>query len=412
MKNSKLNSLFDSKYFMLALSFVLAVSIWAVVVTFFSTEATNVIKDVPINFEYNASYTNLDLDIIEKDLETVDVTVTGPRSVVGALEKDDIIVYPQFTNVRAAGKYTLTLNAIKTSSVMEYEIASLSDYQVMARFDQIVEKTFDIDIDVSNLIIPKEYVVDKIYATPETVTIKGPESSVSLVHRVVATVEAQELTQTTVLASSLTLYNESGNIVNANYVEFDQHEYTVTVPVLSEVKLPVKIDFINVPAGFDTSSLAATLSTKEMHLAVPTRQAAGLTEYVAGYIDLQTLELDKEYVFDVKLANGYKNLEDVEKITATVSSKNIVSKKISVSEIKLLNKGEHKIEVLTEAINNVEIVGQKAVVDALAEGSVIAQIDLAQVSLAQGQQTVEVDIIIPSTDKAYARGTYTVTIKN
>ena len=50
--------------------------------------------------------------------------------------------------------------------------------------------------------------------------------------------------------------------------------------------------------------------------------------------------------------------------------------------------------------------------DALAEGSVIAQIDLAQVSLAQGQQTVEVDIIISSTDKAYARGTYTVTIKN
>ncbi|MBQ5782630.1 MAG: hypothetical protein IIV99_04500 [Oscillospiraceae bacterium] len=412
MKNSKLNSLFDSKYFILALSFVLAVSIWAVVVTFFSTEATNVIKDVQINFDYNASYTNLDLDIIEKDLETVDVTVTGPRNVVGSLGKDDIIVYPQFTNVRAAGKYTLTLNAIKTSSVMEYEIASLSDYQVMARFDQIIEKTFDIDIDVSNLIIPKEYVVDKIYATPETVTIKGPESSVSLVDHVVATVEAQELTQTTVLASSLTLYNESGNIVNANYVEFDQQEYTVTVPVLSEVKLPVKIDFINVPAGFDTSSLAATLSTKEMHLAVPTRQAAGLTEYVAGYIDLQTLELDKEYVFDVKLANGYKNLEDVEQITATVSSKNIVTKKVNVSEIKILNKGEHQVEVLTEVINNVEIVGQKAVVDALAEGSVIAQIDLAQVSLAQGQQTVEVDIIISSTDKAYARGTYTVTIKN
>ena len=412
MKNSKLNNLFDSKYFILALSFAISVMIWGVVVTFFSTDATNVIKDVPINFDYNASYTNLDLDIIEKDMETVDVTVTGPRSVVGALEKDDIIVYPQFTNVRAAGKYSLALNAIKTSTVMEYEIASLSNYQVTARFDQIVEKTFDIDIEVSNLTIPEEFIVDKSHSTPEQVTVKGPQTTIDAVERVVATVATQEVTQTSVLPATLTLYDASGEAVDASFVEFDQQEYTVTVPVLSEVTLPVKVDFINVPAGFDTSTLNLSFSAKEIQLAVPTRIAASLTEYVAGYIDLKTLVPDHNYVFEVNVASGYKNLQNVEKITATVASENLVVKTVSVSEIKLLNQGQQQVEIVTEAINNVEIVGTQEAVDALAEGSVIAQIDLAQVSLAQGQQTVEVDVIIPSTDKAYARGTYSVTIKN
>ena len=33
--------------------------------------------------------------IIEKDIETVDVVVTGPRNVIGSLTKDDVIVYPR-----------------------------------------------------------------------------------------------------------------------------------------------------------------------------------------------------------------------------------------------------------------------------------------------------------------------------
>ena len=56
--------------------------------------------------------------------------------------------------------------------------------------------------------------------------------------------------------------------------------------------------------------------------------------------------------------------------------------------------------------------GEKSVVEELSADDVIAQIDMTQVALAQGQQTVEVDIIIPSTDKAFVRGTYYVTIKN
>ena len=117
-------------------------------------------------------------------------------------------------------------------------------------------------------------------------------------------------------------------------------------------------------------------------------------------------------MFDVTLSGSYKNMQDIAQISATVSSENLASKNVQVSEIKLLNQGQQTVEVLTQTISNVEIVGQKDVVETLSDGSVIAQIDMSQVSLAQGQQTVEVDIIIPSTGKAYARGTYYATIKN
>ena len=68
MKNVKLQELFNSNRFLMVISFVLAVTFWSIVVTFFSTEARTTIEDVPVNFEYNASYLNLDLEIIEKDI--------------------------------------------------------------------------------------------------------------------------------------------------------------------------------------------------------------------------------------------------------------------------------------------------------------------------------------------------------
>ena len=412
MKKSRMKLFLDSKYFTILLSFLMAVAIWVVVVTFFSTDARTTIKEVPIDIDYNSSYLNLDLEIIEQSIETVDVTVVGPRDVVGSLTKDDIIVYPNVNNVKMAGKYELSLNAVKKSAIKEYQIESLSNYQVSVRFDHLTERSFKIEVDISNLTVPEELMVDKITITPDNVTVKGPENTVSKIAKVVATVQQQELSQTAVLPATLVLYDENDVELDAAHISYDVEEFNVTVPVLKEITVPVVIDYTNVPAGFDVSTLKVALSQQEITLAVPNRSADSVNQFVAGYIDLGTLELDSAYVFDIKLPSGYKNVKDVEKISATVSSDNLDSKSVSVKEIKVINAGEQKVEVLTDIINHVEIVGDKKVVEVLTADSVIAQLDMTQVALAQGQQTVEVEMIIPSTEAAFVRGTYYVTIKN
>ena len=84
---------------------------------------------------------------------------------------------------------------------------------------------------------------------------------------------------------------------------------------------------------------------------------------------------------------------------------------MNVSEIKVINDADGTIQIMTKTINNVTVLGDKAAVEALSEGGVIAQLDAAKLTAAQGQQNVEVDFIIPSTDKVYVKGVHTVTIK-
>lgn len=412
MKKNNIKDPLASPKIRLLVSFIFAVGIWAVVVTFFSTDIKIVVKDVPINIEYNASYMNLGIEVIEQDIQTVDVTVSGPRTVVGALKKDDIIVYPQFTNVRDAGTYSLALNAIKVSSVMEFQIESMSNYQMSVKFDRVIEKTFDIGVDVSNITVSNGYMMDKTYVTPGTIVVKGPEILMNELNKITAVVETQEIVQSAQLPAKLIFTDVNGAEMDSTYFSLGQTEFTVTIPVLKQVELPVKVKFTNVPSGFDTSKLDVEYSQNTIELGVPTKNADNLTEYVIGYVDVKKLEMDSPYMFQLILPKGYKNIKNVKEVYATVSSENMTSKKVDVKEIDILNKGQQDVEIITEVIKSVEIVGEKSVIDTISDSNVIAQLDMSQVSLAQGQQTVEVDIIIPSTNAAYAKGTYTVTIKN
>ena len=138
MKKSKLKLFLDSKYFTMFLSFFMAVAICIVVVTFFSTEARTTIKDVPIDIDYNSSYLSLDLEIIDQSIETVDVTVSGPRDVVGSLTKDDVIVYPNINSVKMAGRYDLSLNAVKKSSITESGLKKLKRMNISRRHFTLV----------------------------------------------------------------------------------------------------------------------------------------------------------------------------------------------------------------------------------------------------------------------------------
>ena len=213
------------------------------------------------------------------------------------------------------------------------------------------------------------------------------------------------------LPGVIRLYDENGGEIDHSLLSFDKNTLEITIPIMKEVTLPLKVEYVNAPSGFDTDTLKLSLSINEIHIAVPAKDASSLTEFVAGYIDLATLHTDQPYVLDIKLPTGYRSMDDVTQVNATISSENLTERVINVDEIKILNDANGSIQVLTQIISNVSVVGEKEAVDRLSSGSIIAQIDATRISAANGQQTVEVSFIIPSTDKAYVKGVYTATIK-
>lgn len=411
--NSKLSSLWENERFLAVLSLFIAVIMWGYVVVFVNNEHTTTIHDVPINLQYRSSaYQSMGLDVIESDITTVDVSVTGPRSVTGDLTADDIIIYPNITGIDGAGTYTFQLTSDKTSNISNFTINSFSSNSVTVRLDKLISREFPVEVDISSVVVADDYMADRPTPNPSTITISGPEYKVSTISRVVAaTISTETLSQTSVLASQIHLFDENDAAIDTKLLTMNVSEVDITIPIMKEVTLPVKVEYVNVPAGFDTSLLKQTLSAGSLRLSVPAQNASALTDIVVGYIDLATLETGKAYTFELKLPTGYRSLDEVTQITATVSGDNLTERTMTVSEIKILNDANGEIRLLTNHISNVTVVGEKTAVDSLSGGSVIAQIDASRLSAAHGQQSVEVDFIIPSTDKAYVKGVYTVNIR-
>ncbi|MBR5521454.1 MAG: hypothetical protein IKU54_05600 [Oscillospiraceae bacterium] len=413
MSKSKFSNLFEDNRFLFALSLFIAITLWTYVVVYVNNRDTTTIRSVPINMQYRQSmYQSMGLDVIETDISTVDVIVTGPRSVTGDLTADDIIIYPSITNIDGAGTYKLALTYEKTSNVKNFTINSLSTDSVTVRLDKVVTKEFQLDVDISTIIVDSDKMADRPTATPAILTVTGPEFKVSTIDRAVAATTSREtLSQSAVLPGNIILYDENDGVIDQKLLTLDKTTVDITVPIMKEVTVPVTVEYVNVPDGFDTAVLNMSLSVNEIRLAVPAKDAGNLTKFVAGYIDLSTLQTDQPYVLDIKLPTGYRNMDDIKQVNVTISSENLMERSVNVDEIKILNDANESIQVLTQIISNVTVIGDKEAVEALSHGSVIAQIDASRLSAAQGQQTVEVNFIIPSTDKAYVKGVYTATIK-
>ena len=413
MTGEKLQKLIGGKYFLPVLSFLIALCIWIYVVVFVNTQHTVTINNVPVNMQYKQSvYQSMGLDVVDGGNMTVDVTITGSRSTTADITADDILVYPNITNIEGSGTYTFTLTAEKVSGFKNFEISSLSRDTVTVRLDKLINKDFTVTADISSVVVAADCMADMPKVNPGTVNFTGPEYILNSIAKVVAvTSENTTVSRSTVLTGLIKLYDENDAEIDKSLLTLSFETADVTVPVMKEVTLPIKVEYVNVPEGFNTDVLHQSLSVSELKLAVPAQYAASLSEFVVGYIDLSTLETDKPYEFAVTLPIGYRSMDDVKKVIATISGANLTEKNVNVSEIKIINDPDGKIEVLTSVINNVVLVGEPDAIENLSVGGVIAQIDAARLSLAQGQQSVSASFIIPSTDRVFVKGSYTVSIR-
>ena len=85
---------------------------------------------------------------------------------------------------------------------------------------------------------------------------------------------------------------------------------------------------------------------------------------------------------------------------------------LELQHIRVVNQpANREVEVLTQRIHDVNLIGLAEDVAALSAGSVIAEIDAGDLALSEGQQTVPVTIRIPGSSTVFAVGSYTALVE-
>lgn len=415
MKNKRLSRLFDSRLFTFIFSLICAVGVWFAVIFTISPDTTQPIRNVPVTINTSsASFQSLGLDIIgSTDNITVDVTVEGTRSAVGAIDRSDIIVTPSFSSVRGAGTFDLQLSVTKANPLDNFTIVSVEPSTITLTFDTAVSKKVTVEAEISGLRVGEGYIMQNAVVSPGEVTVTGPETEVQRVQRAAVKVEVNdEVSEPVRQTCEVVLYDASGNEIVSNTLRLDNSEVDVVVPIYKRGVLALDIEFTNVPDGFDIETLGYALSETEIPIAASEAVIENLRPRVIGYIDLSTFSIGQSYTFDVELPNGVVNLDNVEQVTVTFPRENIASKRVNVNDIRVINRPANmNVTVVNTRINDVTVIGPAGDVEALLPTSVIALVDMSAISVEQGSYNVPVTFRITSNHTTFVSGSYSVLIE-
>lgn len=407
--------LFARRWVSLIVSVLLAVMLWLIVLAQEPTQ-TIIVTGVPVSYDYNAPlYTGASLDIMESRDLRVNVTITCDTNARGTVDKSDIIVYPDYTEVSHSGepgKYTLRLRARRSDASLEkFEVESVSPAYVEVTFGKIDTRKFPVEAHLG-LEAAEGYCLGEAQISPGEVTLRGPVEELERIDKVRARVESSTPIDRSLLNSaSLDFLDAEGRVVDTARVTVQEGEQVeVSVPVLRLREVPLVFDYNNVPSGYDPSVLNATISPSTIRIAGSAETVEAVESISAGLVNVARIQLDRPETLTFSLPEGLVNYDDIKEATVTFHMSGYTTRNVTVSDIRVINEPAGvTVEVLAEQLENVQLVGRASELSELSLADVVAVIDASakgNIMTGSGQQQLNVQIIVTGTKTVFATGSY------
>ena len=391
-KKSLFQKILFNNQIMFVLSIVISLAIWVYMSTGSSNDTVVTVNDIPIQVSLPDEASNLGLNTYFPDKQSsyASVTVTGNRTLLGSITKDDFIVTANASNVDQAGTFNLAVSADKKSSInSSFQITNCTPSKVTVKVDTESKKDFKI--------IPKfKYSAkDDLYASVtyenDTVTVTGPSDEVRAISKVCAVTEDMEnLSDSKDFHASVVLYDKNDNELKATYK--------------------------NKPQDFDITDDILTIDPKQVSVAGPKESLDKLFSVSLDEIDFSTLKNEKYNIDSLKLniPDGCKVIDNNSVIKVSIDLSKLSSKTITVNKFKIKNLASgHKGEVTTKNLN-VEFIGSSEQLKKLSTNKITAVIDASETNGNTGSQELPVSFEIENDKTCWAYGSYlaSVTIEN
>lgn len=409
----------DNK-FVFIISLIIAVVGWMGVSMFQATETEKTFSNIKVqlNLEDSMPVKN-GLQLFGESECFVDVTVKGKSYVLNDPSfADKIAVSASLSSVSAAGTYSIPLTSkITDTGFSDAEITYVSKTTVSLYFDESVEKTFELGIDIKDdndgYSLPEGYVRENPRLSTESITLKGPALEINRITAVNAVVELnKELTGTEQFEAKIVPVGSSQNSVFPNVVSVDDDPVFVTINVSRISEYTPVVTFKGMPNAYKTDGVPYKITPEKVKINVSTADTELLKsdEIVIGTVDFSQLNNELNRITLSADALSYSFMDDVNSFSVEIDMSGMEKRWLEVpvsTEGVTLPEGA---TLSTTSIKSVQVVGPAESVMPIDEGEVLAVPVLDNVKLQKGANTVPVKITLRTLTDSWVRGEYTVTI--
>ena len=403
-----------NKALYIALSLLIAVVFWLYVDDVQGSAITETYYRVPIEF-IGAEDTlhSRGLMLSEGEDITIDLKLSGPRILISGLDKDDIRIQVNLSNISAVGTYTLNYQLLYPDDVDSTKITRdwASRTMVTVEVVELYTKMIPVEVAATGEVAEDYiYMAERLVLDPATLTVSGREEDVDQVASARINLDLTGVSSSISRKFDYDLLDADGNVVEVEGIRISDNQVQVDAPIYLIKTLDLTVKFKESP-GSMLEDVKWKLEQNTIEVAGDAASLENKEDILLGEIDLSSLLSDTEMVLDISLPAGTVNISGFTTTTLTISfSDDLATKALSVSNISAVGLSEgQSFDRLT---NSVEVVlrGPEDILDQVTAEDVRIVVDLEEYT-SNGTYSVPAQVLVDGYDNVGAVGSCSVACK-
>ncbi|EOS81966.1 hypothetical protein C817_00137 [Dorea sp. 5-2] len=320
------------------LAFFIAVFMWLIVVNIDDPVIEKTYTGIPVDVinEEIVTTTNRTYQIVDGTQE-VSVTVNAQRSVMEKIKSEDIIAVADMKELSMGTQIPIDVSI----QGYRYEKAFTTPGNLQVKIEDEARSNFPITPTTLGT-VREGYVLGELKADPEKVTLRGPESVINSINRVVAEADVSGLSEDAEIEARLILYDVNNNVIDQTILANNLGKEGISVEVtLYQIK--------SVPVKLNTSRISAADGYKVSAVSVEPREVS-VTGDAEALAELDEIRIPSE---DLEISGLTERTEKMIEITSYLPEKVMLVEENADSvivSIQIEQPGVQNYEVSTSSI--------------------------------------------------------------
>lgn len=402
----------NSKGFYIALSILCAVICWFFVDLTVEPDIYVKVRNIPVTYEGLDELESKGLMIEEGSEATVTLKLSGQRSVVSQLNRNNVTVtVDAASQVTSPGEQSLEYTVSFPSSIVggSVKIRSRSVSTIDVAVVQASTKAFSVRGEFTGS-VSDGYMQDGFELEYRLINVSGDESVVSQIDHAVVTVDQTELTRDWTGTVPVTLVDKEGHAIKSDRLNLSHEEMDVTLIVRRVKKLPLTVK-IKDGGGATAEDVSYTIEPETITVSGTDEALDALDEWNLGTVDLAQVITSDKLTFDLDLPEGVSCQSGEESAEVSVTLPELTTVKRKTSNFELINVPKTKTATLQTHSLEVRVRGQKKVLELLVGSDITVQVDLSELDDdSYGTYTVPAKVIVRGFTEVGVVGTYEVPV--
>lgn len=343
---------------------------------------------------------------------TLDLRLSGPRSVISDLRPGDVRAQVNLTSINAAGPYSLSWTPVFPDNVNRSDITieRQSRMNISVQVSSLYSQEIPVRVDVIGEVPePYVYLADRVVREPAALTVSGLQNSVDPVASARIVVDITGATGTIQQEYSYELLDSEGNVLENPDVRVSDQRVNVTVPVHMMKELPLTIEYKE-SAGSRKANTTCKLEPSTIVVTGEPLSLETIDEISLGEVDLSAFYTDYEDDLEIKLPAGCENSSGYKTTHLSIQYHGLETRSFTVSNIKARGLSESQMfDPITTSLD-VVLRGPAEDLEQVTEEDIRIVVDLTEIA-SNGTVQPQATVLVDGYSNVGAVGTYTITGK-